>query len=115
MGAKLPTDFKERTELMFSTIGGGPDVHLLPRYYVPYDEVRPLAKQKAEPVKKLRERNPGAANAAEIAAVVASTGRKEDDLLFLPMRAGKSDLTIFIDAKTGTIVKISSIKPWGNV
>jgi len=115
VGAKLPTDFKERTELMFSTIGGGPDVHLLPRYYVPYDEVRPLAKQKAEPVKKLRERNPGAANAAEIAAVVASTGRKEDDLLFLPMRAGKSDLTIFIDAKTGTIVKISSIKPWGDV
>ena len=31
------------------------------------------------------------------------------------MRAGKSDLTIFIDAKTGAIVKISSIKPWGDV
>lgn len=115
VGAKLPTDFKERTQLMFSTLGGGPDVHLLPRYYVPYDEVRALAREKGETVQKLRDRNPGAENAAQIAAVVASTGRKESELLFLPMRAGKSDLTIFIDAKTGAIVKISSIKPWGDL
>jgi hypothetical protein len=115
VGAKLPTDPKERTDLVCSTIGGGPDVHLLPRYYVPYDEVRELAKQKGEPIQKLRDRNPGAASAAQIAAVLASIGRKENELLFLPMRAGKSDLTIFIDAKTGAILKISSIKPWGDV
>ena len=115
VGAKMPTDFKESTDLMFSTIGGGPDIHLLPRYYVPYDQVRALAKEKGEKVQKLRERNPGPESAAEIAAAVASTGRKEDELLFLPMRAGKTDLTIFIDAKSGEIVKISSIKPWGNI
>jgi hypothetical protein len=115
VGARLPTDFKEKTELLFSTIGGGPDVHLLPRYYVPYDEVRALAKEKGERVQKLRDRNPGPGNAAEIAKVVASTGRKEDELRFLPMRAGKFDLTVFIDAKTGAIVKISSIKPWGDI
>ena len=111
----MPTDFKERTDLMFSTIGGGPDVHLLPRYYVPYDELREVAKQKGEPIQKLRDRNPGAGNAAMVAAVVSSTGRKEENLRFLPMRAGKTDLTVFIDAATGEIVKISSLKPWGDI
>jgi len=115
VGAKLPADPKEKIDLIFSTIGGGPDVHLLPRYYVPYDEVRALAKEKGEPVQKLRERNPGPANAAQIAAAVSSTGRKEGEVRFLPMRAGKADLTVFIDAKTGAILKISSIKPWGDV
>ena len=115
VGAKMPTDFKESTDLMFSTIGGGPDIHLLPRYYVPYDQVHAQAKEKGEKVQKLRERNPGAQSAAQIAAAVASTGRKEDELLFLPMRAGKTDLTVFIDARSGEILKISSIKPWGDI
>ena len=113
VGAKLPTDPKEQAELIFSTIGGGPDVHLLPRYYVPYDEVRGLAKQKGERLQKLRERNPS--QASEIDALIAGSGRSEDNLRFLPMRAGKYDLTILIDANTGEILKISSLKPWGDI
>jgi hypothetical protein len=113
VGAKLPTDPKERTALMFSTISGGPDVHLLPRYYVPYDEVRGLAKDKGERLRKLRDRNPS--QAKEIDALVARSRRKEEELRFLPMRAGKSDLTILIDAKTGEILEISSLKPWGDI
>ena len=113
VGAKLPTDFKERADLMFSTIGGGPDIQLLPRYYVPYDEVRSLAKEKGELLQKLRDRNPR--QKAEVDALVAGSGRKEEDLRFLPMRAGKSDLTILIDAKSGEILKISSLKPWGDI
>ena len=31
------------------------------------------------------------------------------------MRAGKVDLSVVIDAKTGQVLKISSIKPWGDV
>ena len=113
VGAKLPTDPKEKAELIFSTIGGGADVHLMPRLYVPYDEVRPLAKEKGERLQKLRDRNP--AQAKEVDALVADSGRSEDNLRFLPMRAGKNDLTILIDARTGEILKISSLKPWGDV
>lgn len=113
VGAKLPTEFKEKTDLMFSTIGGGPDVHLLPRYYVPYDEVRSLAKEKAERMQKLRERNP--AHAKEVDALVAGLGRAEENLRFIPMRAGKTDLTVVIDANTGKILRISSLKPWGDI
>ncbi len=113
VGTKLPTDPKEQAALMFSTIGGGADVHLLPRYYVPYDQVRTLAREKGERLQKLRDRNP--ARQKEVDALVAGSGRREEDLRFLPMRAGKSDLAILIDAKTGEILKISSLKPWGDV
>jgi hypothetical protein len=51
----------------------------------------------------------------EVDALVKSLGRNEEDLRFLPLRAGKVDLTIVIDAKTGEILKISSIRPWGDV
>jgi hypothetical protein len=48
-------------------------------------------------------------------ALAKYLGRKEEDLRFLPLRAGKVDLTVIVDAKTGEILKISSIKPWGDV
>jgi hypothetical protein len=112
VGAKLPTDPKAQMEMMMSGIGGV-DVHLYPQYYVPYDEVRELARSKGEPLQKLRERNP--ARAAEVSAMVAASGRKEEGLRFLPMRAGKTDLTVLIDAASGEILKISSLKPWGEI
>jgi len=112
VGAKLPTDPKEQLDVMISGIGGV-DVHLMPRYYVPYGEVRALARQKSEPLAKLRERN--RARAAEVDALVARSGRKEEELRFLPMRAGKEDLSVVIDAKTGEIARISSLKPWGDI
>ena len=112
VGAKLPTDPKAQMDMMMSGIGGV-DVHLYPQYYVPYDEVRELAKAKGEPLQKLRERNP--ARAAEVSAMVAASGRKEEGLRFLPLRAGKTDLTVLIDAATGEILKISSLKPWGEI
>jgi len=112
VGAKLPTNPKEQLDVMISGIGGV-DVHLMPRYYVPYEEVRELARQKGEPLEKLRERNPG--HAEEIRALIAGTRRREDELRFLPMRAGKTDFTVVIDAKTGRILRISSVKPWGDI
>jgi hypothetical protein len=85
----------------------------MPRYYVPYNEVRALAKEKAERLQKLRERNPK--HTADVDALVSGLRRKEEELRFLPMRAGKFDLTVVIDANTGDILRISSIKPWGDI
>lgn len=112
VGAKLPTDPKAQLDMMFSGIGGV-DVHLFPQYYVPYDEVRSLARSKGDPLQKLRDRNP--ARAAEVSAIVAASGRKEEGLRFLPLRAGKTDLSVVIDSASGEIVKISSLKPWGEI
>ena len=112
VAARMPDNIKDQLAIMMSGIGGV-DVHLYPRYYVPYDEMKATARGKGEALQKLRDRNP--ARAGEVASLVASTGRGEAQLRFLPMRAGKTDLAVVIDAASGEIVKISSLKPWGDI
>ena len=65
--------------------------------------------------REARKRERNRARAAEVDALVARSGRKEEELRFLPMRAGKEDLSVVIDAKTGEIARISSLKPWGDI
>ena len=112
VAAKLPTDPKEQLQVMLEGIGGV-DIHLKPKYYVPYDEVRAEARAKGGTIGLLRERNP--AHAAEIDALLKSLGRREDEVRFLPLRAGRVDLAVVVDAKSGEILRISSLKPWGDI
>lgn len=109
VGVKMPTDPDEQFSLMISGFGGV-DAQYYPRYYVPFADVRGEVVKEARPLETLRKRNPE--RAGEIAQVLASIGRKEDDVRFVPMRAGKYDLTVFVDAKSGEILKITSLFPW---
>ncbi|MGZ5038952.1 MAG: TfpX/TfpZ family type IV pilin accessory protein [Usitatibacter sp.] len=109
VGVKLPTDPDEAFNIMISGMAGV-DAQYYPRYYVPYDAVRDEVKAKAVPLATLRKRNP--ARASEVNRVLVSLGRKEDDVRFVPMRAGKTDLTVFVDAKTGDVLRYSSLNPW---
>jgi len=112
IGVRMPTDPKEQFEVMVAGMRGL-DIHLRPKYYVEYRDVEAQARAKGEPLQTLRRRNP--AHAAEVDALLKSLGRKEDDVRYLPLRAGKVDLSVIIDAKTGDIVRISSLKPWGDI
>lgn len=109
MGAKIPTDPDTVFRLSQSALNGL-DVQHFPEYYIPYDEVRPEVRAHGKPLEKLRSYNkdrPG-----EVDQVLASLGRKEADVLFLPMRAGKRDLAAFVDAKDGKLLRITTLKPW---
>jgi hypothetical protein len=109
IGVKLPNNPDEQFDLMISGFGGV-DVQYYPRFYVPYADVRADVVKQARPLEVLRKRNPE--RAGEIAQTLAAIGRKEDDVRFVPMRAGKYDLTVFVDAKSGEILKITSLFPW---
>jgi hypothetical protein len=109
VGVKLPTDPDEAFKLMMSGLGGV-DAQYFPRFYVPYDAVREEVKMKALPIATLRKRNPE--RSPDIDRVLASLGRKEADVRFLPMRAGKSDLAVFVDPRDGSVLKLTSLKPW---
>ncbi len=109
VGVRLPTDPDEQFKLMISGFGGV-DAQYYPRYYVPYADLRGEVVKESRPLETLRKWNPK--RAGEIAQALASIGRDEKDVRFLPMRAGKNDLSVFVDAKTGEVLKITSLLPW---
>jgi hypothetical protein len=110
VGVRLPKDPGEQFALMVSAAGGA-DIHVFPKYYVPYDAVRDEAVARAEPISRLRELNPG--SGAEIDRLVSAAGRPEAQLRFLPMRAGPTvDLSVVVDASRADILSIAALRPW---
>jgi hypothetical protein len=111
VGARLPADPDEKLRVMTAALAGM-DLPLFPQYYVPYEDVRAEVRGAALPLETLRKRNPG--RSAEVNATLARLGRKEDEVRFLPLRTGKSNLAVFVDSKTGDVLKISPLNPWGD-
>jgi hypothetical protein len=109
VGTKLPKDPDQQYRLLVSS-AAGQDVQSYPQYYVSYDEVRGQVVAHAEPIAKLRSLNPQ--SGAEIDRVVAQSGKPEQALGFVPMRAGKADLAVLVDRQRGDIVDIANLRPW---
>jgi hypothetical protein len=110
VSARWPIEREESTRLMMSSIAGL-DIQFFPRHYVPYAADRSVALGKAQPVAQLRRLNP--ARAAEIDALLARLQRRDDEVRFLPMRAGKAvDLTVILDARSGDVLRIAALRPW---
>lgn len=108
-GARIPTDAQERFRTMVSAMAGA-DVSSYPRYYVPYVDVAADAAAKARPLAMLRKLNPG--REAEIAALVRRFGGEESRIGFLPVRAGKRDLSALVNASTGEFLAVADLRPW---
>jgi len=109
VGAKLPKDPAEQFALMISALAGK-DLHTYPKYYVAYETVAADAAAKGAPMARLRSLNPD--RAAEVDELISGSGRAESALAFLPMRAGKRDLTVVVDAKSGQVVRLAPLRPW---
>jgi len=108
VGVKLPDSPEERFQLAVSAMAGT-DAEYYPKYYVPYDDVRVRVRGMGRPIALLRKIN--AARGAQVDAAVASTGRKEDELRYLPMRSDKADFAVLVD-NTGDVLEITSLVPW---
>ena len=107
--ARMPTERAERDRIMFAA-PTGLDLHHMPQHYVPYDQARAEVARRAEPLRKLRALNPGAA--AVVDALPAAAGRAEDLVGFLPMRAGERDLTVIVDRSNGNPLRLLALRPW---
>ncbi|HUP96923.1 MAG TPA: TfpX/TfpZ family type IV pilin accessory protein [Usitatibacter sp.] len=106
-GVRFPTDVEEKWKLAISGMAGV-DIQSYPQYHVPYDEVRTAVVAASAPLGNLSKFNSG----LDLDAVAARVGRKPPDVRFLPVRAGKVDLTALIDAKNGEVLKLVALKPW---
>ena len=82
---------------------------MFPKLYVPYDQIAPEAARAAAPMARLKKLNPD--RVAEIDSLVRGAGG-ESELGFLPMRAGKRDMTVVVRKKDGAVVALSPLRPW---
>ncbi|MEP7262214.1 MAG: hypothetical protein ABI669_13485, partial [Usitatibacter sp.] len=107
VGVQFPTDPDAKFDLMISGMGGV-DIQAYPQYHIPYDQVSKQVVEHSLPVANLARFNKG----ISVADVAASVGRAEAEVRFLPVRAGKVDLAMLVDARTGAILKLAPLKPW---
>ncbi len=110
IAARQPDDAKRLADIVLSAMNGGPDLANLPELYVPYEQFRQDAAKSARPLAELAKRQPQ--DAAAIRAFVAASGRAEDALGFLPMKARDKDMAVIVDRKSGEVAGILPIHPW---
>lgn len=108
-GARLPKDPNEQFRIAMSALAGF-DVQTYPEYLVPYADVKAQVVAHAAPLEGLRALNPG--RSSDIAALPAKVGRPPSSIGFLPMRAGKRDLTVLVDMSSGKYLGNFDLKPW---
>ena len=41
-----------------------------------------------------------------------SRSRREEEVGYLPFRAGKKDLTVLVDRRNGDVIRYSALRPW---
>ena len=108
-GARAPKDPKEQMKHMDLAIMGGKDLQAFPKLYVPYSAVAAEVVRAAAPLARLRQLNPG--RQGEVDALVRSLA-PEEQLGFLPMRAGEHDLTVVVRLAGGEVVGLLPLRPW---
>lgn len=109
VAARLPTEAKERTALLFSAAAGR-DVQMFPRYYVDYAGEAAHLLGRAKPLAELRSK--GAEGAKVLDRWLGHQQRPESELAWLPINARRASLTMIVDAKSGAVIKALPIDPW---
>lgn len=107
--ARLPEDQKERQELLFNSVSGGPDLRQLPHLFLPLHAERETMLAKLHPMGELRTINE--LDEAAWIELIASFRRPESELGYLPMRGNLEDGAVVLDAKTGEMLGIRMLTP----
>lgn len=109
MAAFLPTDQKEKEDLMFSSMAGGPDITQLAQYQVPYEQAAQAVIGKMRPLEELKGAND--LDDAAWKTVLGSLPQPETDLGYLPLKGREVDGSVILDRRSGTIVQFSALQP----
>lgn len=109
VGALLPDDPTERSDLLFSSLGGGPDLPQLPEYYVPLSQVESLMKAKLHPMAELRYLND--LDEAAFGMLIEELGGIEDDLGYLPLVANTKEGIVVLSRRTGDLIGVRMLTP----
>jgi hypothetical protein len=103
-------DPKRQLEITMNTLNGGKDLSELPEFYVPYSQYALQAGARARPLAELEKKQPS--EVETIRKFVRDSGRKADQIGFLPMKARNQDMTVVVEIATGDIVGFLPVEPW---
>ena len=109
VGTARPSDPHERSELLFSGLKGK-DIDRLPKYYVDYADDAKDMLARAQPMDKLLPNDAAAQALAQ--AWLHEHGRDAANVVWLPIRARRHDLTMLMDRDTGTPLGAIAVNPW---
>ncbi len=107
--SEMPSDIKERNQLVFSAMAGK-DLPQFPQYYMPYNEHGSAEGRTAKPIAELKQLNPGLS--AEIENSVHASGRAESDVGFVPLRAKYQDQAVLLGKSDGKVLALLEVDPW---
>lgn len=106
VAAVMPDEPAERQKILESGIAGK-DLQLFPQHYVPFEQQAKNALRKARSLSVLAKRDPNT-----VQDFLASSGRTEASVKFLPLRARSGDGAVLLDAESGMPLRILRIDPW---
>jgi len=109
VGALRPTDNDEHNDLLFSGMGGK-DIESFPKFYVDYEKAVPELLAHAQTIDALKAKHPQ--TAAPLEAWLRQSGRKTDEVVWVPLHARLKAFTALLDGKTGAILDVLPIDPW---
>lgn len=98
-----PTDRAGQQMLVHAALAGQ-DLQHFPKYYAPYSERAGRIRAKAQPLPGVRATDPAAARIID--DWLARSGVKEENVLYLPLRARHAWVAVLIDRKTVQPVKM---------
>ena len=104
--ALLPSNTRERDRLLDSSLEGK-DLQRLPQYFVPYESEARNALKRAKPLSAVYARDPAAFD-----RFLQSTGRAQESVRVLPLRAKKRDGVVLLDNSSGLPLAVLLVDPW---
>ncbi|MBN8726459.1 MAG: hypothetical protein J0H15_01980 [Xanthomonadales bacterium] len=109
VGAKLPANPAERTDLLFSSVSGK-DLEARPRYYVPYEQAAQDLLAKAKPIDEVTKANASAEPL--LRAWLAENDREASTIAALPVVSPRADLAMLVDTSTGKPLDAVPLDIW---
>jgi len=109
VAAELPTDPKERSDLIFPALEGR-DIQNMPKYYRDYSASGKSLLPKAKPLDALRTLKPDSRGIVD--AWLRESGRNESSVVWLPVQARKGDMAMLMDASSAQPLQALAIDPW---
>jgi hypothetical protein len=109
VGAKPPAGSEERNELLFSAVSGRGDVFQMPRYFVPYADVKREAASRARSAGMLA--NELHLDPARVNAAVARYAQREQSVGYLPLVVRRTLAIAVVRLPDGELLGIASLPP----